>query len=52
MNVKARQAILTAVLKGPHKRNFASVLVSMPNVGLDTDFERPRTPAQAPRVFD
>ena len=32
--------ILTAALLRPYKRNFAAVLASMPNVGVDADFER------------
>jgi antitoxin FitA len=31
--------ILRAVLTQPQRRSFADVLSSMPNVGLDTDFD-------------
>lgn len=31
--------ILRAVLTRPHRRSFAEVLESMPNVGLDSDFD-------------
>ena len=32
--------ILKQVLLGPRKKSFAQVLAGMPNVGLDSDFER------------
>ena len=32
--------ILKQALLGPKKKSFAQVLVSMPNVGEDSDFER------------
>jgi plasmid stability protein len=44
--------ILAAALAGSRRRSFAEVLASMPNVGQDTDFERPADNAEAPRVFD
>lgn len=31
--------ILRAVLTRPHRRSFAEVLASMPNAGLDSDFD-------------
>jgi antitoxin FitA len=31
--------ILRAVLTRPRRRSFAEVLASMPNVGLDSDFD-------------
>ncbi|PKO47074.1 MAG: DNA-binding protein [Betaproteobacteria bacterium HGW-Betaproteobacteria-22] len=31
--------ILRAVLTRPHRRSFTEVLASMPNVGLDSDFD-------------
>jgi plasmid stability protein len=31
--------ILRSVLTRPHRRSFAEVLASMPNVGLDSDFD-------------
>ena len=34
------RAILTSALARPPKRSFAEVLVSMPEVGVDEDFER------------
>lgn len=46
------RAILSEVLTRPNKRSFAQVLAAMPNVGLDTDFERIRTHGEPPRVFD
>lgn len=33
------RAILEAALKRPRKRSFYEVLASMPNVGLDSDFD-------------
>ena len=36
------RAILKAALLQPRKRSFNEVLASMPNVGLDSDFERNR----------
>jgi antitoxin FitA len=34
------RAILEAALKRPRKRSVSEVLASMPNVGLDSDFDR------------
>jgi plasmid stability protein len=34
------RAILEAALMSPPRRNLAELLASMPDVGLDTDFER------------
>jgi antitoxin FitA len=34
------RAILKATLHGPKRRSFNEVLLSMPDVGLDSDFER------------
>ena len=34
------RAILIAALARPRRRTFAQVLASMPDVGLDSDFER------------
>jgi antitoxin FitA len=34
--------LLKAALGQPRKRSFNEVLASMPNVGLDSDFERNR----------
>lgn len=36
------RAILRAALARPRKRPFSEVLASIPNVGLDSDFERNR----------
>jgi plasmid stability protein len=46
------RAILAEALAHRRKRSFAEVLASMPNVGVDADFERVQTAAEAPRVFD
>ena len=46
------RAILAEALAKPRKRTFAEVLASMPAVGVDADFERVNTSAEAPRVFD
>ena len=46
------RAILVAALALPRKRSFVEVLASMPNVGVDADFERVKIAAEAPRVFD
>ena len=32
--------LLREVLKAPKRRSFAEVLANMPNVGVDTDFDR------------
>lgn len=46
------RAILVAALRGPKKRSFAQFLKTMPNVGRDEDFARPRSSGDAKRVFD
>jgi antitoxin FitA len=46
------RAILAAALARPNKRTFGDVLASMPNVGVDADFERANAAIEAPRVFD
>jgi antitoxin FitA len=57
------RAILERALAAPKKRSFAQVLASMPDVGLDADFERPsikvgkpikstQSRQKVPRVFD
>ena len=46
------RAILAAALARPVRRSLAQVLASMPDVGLDSDFERINPAAEAPRVFD
>jgi len=42
--------ILRQALLGPKKKSFAQMLVSMPNVGEDSDFERVDD-SEAGRVF-
>ena len=44
--------ILAAALLRPRRRSFAEVLASIPQVGVDTDFERVTSAREAPRVFD
>ncbi len=46
------RAILAAALARPVRRSLAQVLASMPDVGLDSDFERLEPATEAPRVFD
>jgi antitoxin FitA len=46
------RAILKAALAGPRRRTLAEVLASMPDVGLDTDFERVEATEPCPHVFD
>jgi antitoxin FitA len=46
------RAILTAALARPRRRTFAQVLASMPDVGLDADFERVEASEPSPHVFD
>lgn len=46
--------ILSAALLGPKKLSFAEALSRMPDVGLDSDFERPKESDHRglARVFD
>ena len=44
--------ILAAALARPRRRSFAEVLASMPEVGIDADFERVESERKVPRVFD
>ena len=44
--------ILAAALARTRRRSFAEVLASMPDVGVDSDFERVGDANEAPRVFD
>jgi len=37
------QAILAEILMCPQRKSFAVALASMPNVGIDSDFERALT---------
>jgi plasmid stability protein len=46
------RAILTAALARPRRRSFAQILASMPDVGLDADFERAEATESPPHVFD
>jgi plasmid stability protein len=45
------RAILAQALRRPKKRSFAEALMSMPDTGKDTDFERINDSAKAPHVF-
>ncbi len=51
-NEAEHRAILAEALARPRKRSFAEVLASMPDVGMDADFERVQSGGEAPRVFD
>jgi plasmid stability protein len=44
--------ILAAALARPRRRSFAEVLASMPDVGVDADFERVEGEGVARVVFD
>jgi plasmid stability protein len=44
--------ILAEALTRPRKRGFAEVLASMPDAGLDADFERVQATVAASNVFD
>ena len=44
--------ILASALRRTRKRSFAAVLASMPNVGLDADFDRVSGAGEAAHVFD
>ena len=44
--------ILAAALARPHRRTFAEVLASIPEVGTDADFARVDPARDAQRVFD
>jgi antitoxin FitA len=46
-----REILREALLK-PRKRSFAEALASMPDVGLDSDFERVQNDEPSPDVFD
>jgi|HubBroStandDraft_3_1064219.scaffolds.fasta_scaffold600552_1 plasmid stability protein len=46
------RAILAAALARPRRRTLAEVLASMPDVGVDADFERVDSPERSPNVFD
>ena len=46
------RAILKAALARPRRLSFAEVLASMPDVGLDSDFERVESAERSANVFD
>ncbi|MGU7768848.1 FitA-like ribbon-helix-helix domain-containing protein [Burkholderia sp. MR1-5-21] len=46
------RAILANALGRPQRRTFAEALMSMPNVGEDTDFQRVQDSGEVTRVFD
>jgi plasmid stability protein len=43
--------ILAAALGRPRRRSFADILASMPQAGVDADFERVQSAGKASRVF-
>ena len=45
------RAILAAALLTPPRRNLAELLTAMPDVGSDSDFQRPTDSVQAADVF-
>jgi antitoxin FitA len=46
------RAILAAALARPRRRTLAEVLASMPDVGVDADFERVDMAERSSNVFD
>jgi len=46
------RAILAEALGRPKRRTFAQVLMSMPDVGADADFQRVQDSGEVRRVFD
>ncbi|WP_175823892.1 MULTISPECIES: DNA-binding protein [unclassified Burkholderia] len=46
------RAILAEALGRPKRRSFAQVLMSMPEVGEDADFQRVQDSGEVRRVFD
>lgn len=46
------RAILADALGRPKRKTFAQVLMSMPDVGEDADFQRIQDSDEARRVFD
>lgn len=46
------RAILAEALGRPKRRTFAQVLLSMPEVGEDADFQRVQDSGEVRRVFD
>ena len=45
------RAILSAALLSAPRRNLAELLAAMPDVGQDSDFDRPADSAEASDVF-
>ena len=45
------RAILLATLQRPPRKPLAEILASMPDVGLDSDFERQQDDGQSAHVF-
>ena len=45
------RAILASALSRPRRKTLAEVLASIPNVGVDADFERVTSPSKPPHVF-
>jgi len=46
------RAILAAALLSPPRRKLVDLLATMPDVGVDADFQRQDEPAAAADVFD
>ncbi len=46
------RAILLESLQRPPRKALAEILASMPDVGLDSDFERQQDDGQSAHVFD
>ena len=44
--------ILASALQRPRRKSFAQLLATMPDVGLDADFERAEASEIPARVFD
>ena len=44
--------ILASALQRPRRKSFAQLLATMPDVGLDADFERAEAIETPARVFD
>ncbi len=51
MEIEHRRILEDALVKARPKRNFASMLIQIPNVGHDADFERRQDDGDKP-VFD
>ncbi len=46
------RVILASVLLSPPRRNLAELLAAMPDVGVDTDFQRQDDQVEVSDVFD